>query len=95
MTFGSHPNKDPLLRWTAELTFPAGAGSEAVLPLEIVDGNGDRIPEGTFEIAGNRISVRDGRGSLPYAAFIRGRHDPALWLHVSGRESVPGGLTFA
>ena len=95
LTFGSHPNKDPLLRWTAWLTFPGGAGADALLPLEVVDGNGDKVASGFFEIAGRKVKIVSGRGALPYAEFIAGRHETGLWLHVAGRESVPGGLTFA
>ncbi len=94
-TFASHPNKDPKMRWTVRLTFPAGAGEEAILPIEVEDGTGAPIASATLELAGQRIPIRDGLGRLTYAAFIAGRHDPALWVHLPGCEPIPGGLTFA
>ncbi len=94
-TFASHPNKDPKLRWTARLVFPAGAGADAILPLEVADGNGEPVASAVFELAGRRLPIRDGLGRISYAAFVKGRHDPALWLHLPGREPIPGGLTFA
>ncbi len=94
-TFASHPNKDPKRRWTARLTFPAGAGADAILPLEIENGDGTPIAFAVFELAGQRLPIRDGLGRMAYAAFLEGRHDPALWLHLPGCEPIPGGLTFA
>ncbi len=94
-TFASHPNKDPTRRWTARLTFPAGAGAEAILPIEIADGDGAPIASATFELAGERLPIREGLGRMTYAAFIKGRHETALWLHLPTGEPIPGGLTFA
>ncbi len=94
-TFASHPNKDPKMRWTARVTFPSGAGADAILPIEVEDGNGVPLASATFEFAGQQIPIRDGHGRLTYAAFIEGRHNPALWVHVPGIEPIPGGLTFA
>ncbi len=94
-TFASYPNKDPQRRWKALLTFPAGAGAEAMLPLKLEDGNGAPIASAVFELAGRKLPIRDGSGQMAYAAFIAGRHDPALWLHLPDAEPIPGGLTFA
>ncbi len=93
-TFASHPNKEPTRRWTARLTFPAGAGANAILPLAVEDGNGAPIASAVFELAGQKVPIRDGLGRMTYAAFIAGRHDPALWLHLPDGEPIPGGLTF-
>lgn len=94
-TFVSHPEKDAALRWTARLTFPPGAESGTVLPIEVRDGTDVPVPEATFEFAGLRLSVVQGKASLTYAAFIRGKHETALWLHRPGKPPIPGGLTFA
>lgn len=94
-TFASHPEKDAALRWTARLTFPPGAAAETVLPIEVRDGTAAPVPSAVFEFAGRRLNVVDGRASLTYAEFVRGKHETALWLHRPGRPPIPGGLTFA
>ena len=94
-TFVSHPEKDAALRWTARLTFPPGAEAETILPIEVRDGTDASVPSGVFEFAGLRLPVEGGKASLTYAAFIRGKHEPALWLHRSDKPPIPGGLTFA
>jgi len=93
-TYVSHPTKDISWRWTATLTFPAGADETTGLPLEIVDGN-SRPVTGTFEFAGQKLPVTDGKGTLSYVDFIRGKHEPAVWLHRKNIEPIPGSLTFA
>ena len=94
-TFGSHPTRDLALRWTAKLVFPPGADAETVLPLSLVDGHGEPVPDGVFAFAGQNLAVRDGAAAIAYADFIRGKHAVALWLHRPGRPPIPGGLTFA
>lgn len=93
-TFVSHPNKDARLRWRAVLSFPPGAVAETPLLLEVVDGDEKPIPQAMFELAGQQIAIADGKGSLAYAAFVAGRHDTALWLHLPNTAPIPGGLTF-
>ena len=94
-TFGSHPMKQAESRWTAKVTFPAGATAATTLPVELCDGNGAPVASGVFEFAGQRLAVRDGRASISYADFVKGKHEVALWLHRPGLPPVPGGLTFA
>lgn len=94
-TFVSHPEKDATLRWTARLKFPPGAAAETVLPVEVLDGTNAPVPSAVFEFAGRRLNVERGRAALPYEEFIRGKHEPALWLHRPGQPPIPGGLTFA
>ena len=93
-TFVSHPTSHIPWRWTATLTFPAGANESSALPLEIVNGEGDPVT-GTFEFAGRQIPVKEGKGTLSYADFIKGKHATGVWLHRKGIEPVPGILTFA
>ena len=93
-TFGSHPVKDLAKRWTAKVTFPPGATAETMLPIEVVDGNGDPIREGVFEFANKKLPVADGAASISYSDFIAGKHAVDLWLHLPGGEHIPGGLTF-
>ena len=95
-TFMSQPTKDPAGCWVAKLTFPGGSDEQAILPLEIVQGDGSPVPEAIFELAGRRLVVRDGKARIAYADFVRGRHETALWLHRKDvAEPIPGGLTFA
>ena len=93
-TFYSHPMKDPSLRWKARLVFPAGADDDTAARIEINDGTGAPVDSGVFEFAGARISVKDGRGELRCGDFVRGKHDPAIWLYRHGMMPVPGALTF-
>ncbi len=93
-TFASKPYDDKTLMWEARLTFPPGATAETELVIDVADGNGSPIVCGELELAGMRNKISQGKGSMTYAQFISGRHDAALWLHVQGRESIPGGLTF-
>lgn len=94
-TIVSHPVKEAELRWAANVTFAAGSGPDAVLPVAVEDGLGHPVESGVFEFAGQALKVRDGRASLAYADFVRGKHEPAIWLKRPGREPVPGSLTFA
>ena len=94
-TFMSHPEKLPELRWTAKLTFPPGSGPDTILPITVVDGNEEPVESAVFELAGKRIPVKDGKASLKYADFVKGKHSVPLWLYRKGVEPVPGGLTFA
>ena len=94
-TFMSHPEKQPELRWTAKLTFPPGSGPDTVLPITVVDGNEEPVESAVLELAGNRMPVKNGRASLKYADFVKGKHSVPLWLYRNGVQPVPGGLTFA
>ena len=93
-TYSSHPAKDVGWRWTATLTFPAGATAETPLPFVIVNGNNEPV-DGTLEFAGRRIPVKGGKAQLAYADFVAGKHETAIWLHRKGIEPIPGSLTFA
>jgi len=92
-TFVSHPTKSIQLRWTAVLTFPAGATRETILPIRITDGEGLPV-EGMFEFAAQKLKVTAGSTSISYADFIAGKHSVPLWLHRKGLPAIPGGLTF-
>lgn len=94
-TFRSHPAKMIELRWTATLTFPAGAVGETVLPIAVTDGTGSPVAAGSFEFAGRQLPVADGHAEIAYADFVAGKHSVPLWLHREGMPPVPGGLTFA
>ena len=94
-TYYSHPEKDLRMRWVMKLTFPAGATAETPLRLDIVDGENAPVASGLMEVAGCKVAIRDGEGTFPYADFVKGKHEGAIWLHREGMPPVPGALTFA
>ena len=49
---------------------------------------------GSGGAAGQRLAVRDGAASITYADFVKGKHEPAIWLYRKGKAPVPGALTF-
>lgn len=92
--FGSHPEKNAKLRWSAVVTFPANSTEATILPIEVMDGESVPVSEGIFEWAGKRTSIKQGKGQITYGEFLAGKHETALWLYRNGMKPVPGGLTF-
>jgi hypothetical protein len=95
MTFVSHQVRDRKLRWAMNLTFPSGISGGDMLPVEVEDGEGTPVKSAVLEFAGKTIKIKDGRGELAYADFVKGKHEKAIWLKRSGMEPMPGALTFA
>lgn len=93
-TFYSHPMKNVKHRWKAHLAFNPGSTDDSSAELDVVDGEGAAVAEGTFEIAGRRLAVKDGQASLRCGDFVKGKHEVAIWLYRPGVEPVPGALTF-
>lgn len=93
-TLYSHPVKEANLRWKAHLTFEPASTDDTDAVLEIIDGVGEPIHEGTFQFAGSSIVIANGRGLLPCRSFVSGKHDGAIWLHRKGLPPIPGALTF-
>ena len=52
------------------------------------------VSEAVFEFAGKRLRVRDGRTSILYSDFVRGKHAKSVWVYRHGMLPIPGGLTF-
>ena len=94
MTFHSHPTKSLAMRWTAKVHFPPGADGDTPLAIDMVDGEGTLVSEAVFEFAGKRLRVRDGRTSILYSDFVRGKHAKSVWVYRHGMLPIPGGLTF-
>lgn len=92
--FASHPAKDPRMWWSANLEFPAGSDETTMLLITALDGEQKPIKSAIFEFAGQHIKVKDGKGSISYADFIKGKSSVPLWMHRKGLPPVPGGLTF-
>ena len=93
-TLYSHPMKELTMRWKAQLVFAPGSTDASFAELSIADGEGTPIAAGTFEFAGRRTAVRDGKGRLRCGDFAKGKHESAIWLYREGVAPVPGALTF-
>ena len=93
-TFSSHPVKNVKHRWKAHLAFNPGSTDDSSAELDVVDGEGAPVAKGTFELAGQRLAVKDGAASLRCGDFVKGKHEGAIWLYRPGVEPVPGALTF-
>ena len=94
LTLYSHPMKDLRLRWKALVVFAAGSTDETSAEITINDGEGAPIVAGTFEFAGTKTPIKAGKGKLLCGDFVRGKHEPAIWLYRKGLAPVPGALTF-
>ena len=94
LTLYSHPMKDLKMRWKAQLVFAAGSTDKTPAALTVVDGEGTPISSGEFEFAGTRTPIRDGAGKLACGDFVKGKHEPAIWMYRKGMSPVPGALTF-
>ena len=93
-TLYSHPMKNVKHRWKAHLAFNPGSTDDSSAELDVMDGEGAPIERGTFEFAGQRLTVRNGRALLRCGDFAKGKHEAAIWLYREGIEPVPGALTF-
>ena len=94
LTFYSHPMKDLKMRWKAQLVFAAGSTDETPAEITINDGEGAPIEAATFEFAGVTTPIKAGQGAIRCGDFVKGKHEPAIWLHRKGAAPVPGALTF-
>ena len=94
LTVYSHPMKDLKMRWKALVVFAAGSTDEAFAEVTINDGEGSPISAGTFEFAGMKTPIKAGKGKLLCGDFVKGKHEPAIWLDRTGKAPVPGALTF-
>ena len=82
------------MRWKASLVFGPGSTDGSFAELSISDGEGEPVSSGVFEFAGQATKVRDGKGRLRCGDFVKGKHEPGIWLHRKGQPPVPGALTF-
>lgn len=80
--------------WTASVTMAPGSTAETPLAISVTDGFSNPVKEATFCFMGARIPIADGYGSILYRDFLKGIHDPAVWLLRRSSEPVPGRLTF-
>jgi hypothetical protein len=94
LTLYSHPTKDLKMRWKALVVFAPGSTDESFAEIAINDGEGAPIAAGTFEFAGVKTPIKKGVGKLRCGDFVKGKHEPAIWLYRKGMVPVPGALTF-
>ena len=94
LTLYSHPMKDLRMRWKAQVVFAAGSTDETPAEITINDGEGAPIEAATFEFAGVKTPIKAGKGAIRCGDFVKGKHEPAIWLHRKGAAPVPGALTF-
>lgn len=94
LTMYSHPMKDVKLRWKAQLVFEPGSVDDTMAKISFVDGEGNPIEEGVFEFAGQHLEVRDGNAYMRCGDFVKGKHEPGIWLHRAKHAPIPGALTF-
>ena len=62
--------------------------------ISATDGNEVPLDSAVFELAGRRIPISAGQGSLLYGDFVKGMNETAVWMFRPNRKPVPGGLTF-
>lgn len=94
MTFQSIPAAKEEDGWKVRLSFPASATASTKLTLSAVDGAGAPVAEGEFRFMGATVRISGGSGTLLYADFIKGIHEPQVWMIRPGCVPLPGGLTF-
>ena len=94
LTLYSHPMKDLKARWKAFVEFEPGSTDDSSASVTMADGEGAPIASATFEFAGCRIAIKDGRGAMRCVDFVKGKHEPAIWLYRKGMAPVPGAVTF-
>lgn len=80
--------------WSVSVIVPAGATAKTDLALRAVDGTSSPIKSGSFEFMGAKVKISNGDGSLPFEDFVKGVHEPGVWMLRPGHPPVPGGLTF-
>ena len=94
LTLYSHPMKDLKMRWKALVVFAAGSTDKTPAEITINDGEGTPVKAATFEFAGAKTPIKDGKGAILCGDFVKGKHESAIWLHRKGMAPVPGALTF-
>lgn len=94
IVFHSLQTKRKEMWWRAVLHFPPGSDENTNLEITMEDGNGKSVDYAVFAFAGKRLVVKNGKTSISYADFIRGKHEKALWVYRRAMPPIPGALTF-
>ena len=91
--FAAHFGADDREAWRAELTVPAVAAANTMLPITLSEG-GSPIVDGFFKIAGISLPVIDGKASLPLGVFLAGMRKPEVEFSDSEGKTLKGNLVF-
>lgn len=90
--FVSEPTGGRGAAWRAEMTLPADAAVDTMLPIAIADGAGESVAGGVFKVAGVALPVKDGRAEIPYGMFLSGLKDAQVELVNAAGERSYGTL---
>ena len=74
--------------------FEPGSTDDTLAVVTITDGESEPEAHAVFEFAGCRTEIVGGRGQIRCGDIVKGKHEPAIWLHREGVASVRGALTF-
>ena len=80
--------------WIVKAVLPPNADSGTPMSIEAADGNEKPLESAVFGVAGCKVAISGGKGILPFGDFVKGMNETAVWMFRSGREPVPGSLTF-
>ena len=77
--------------WRATLTVPSAPTHKTIMRLRVRTGYG-KSAEGTFAVAGVRVSLSEGRAEIPYVDFVKGLKDPDVYLERMDGVRLSGTL---
>ena len=77
--------------WIARLVLPPSPVASAMLPLEVKREGGEEA-KGVFHLCGKAVPLKEGRGEISYADFVKGLADRAVRLETQEGVSLPGTL---
>lgn len=90
--FASEGESDAETAWRAELVVPPRAASQTMLPVKVVDRDGEPAT-GVFTLAGVAMPLVAGKAEIPFGLFLAGIKDTDVGLAVDGVKT-PGKLLF-
>ena len=91
--FEADDRQDGKASWRAELTIPAAASAETMLPLVLNAGDGTPL-DGIFKIAGIALPVTRGSAMLPLGVFLSGMREAEVEFSSLDAKSTKGSLVF-
>lgn len=91
-SFASEGERDAATAWRAELVVPPRAASQTMLPVQVVNRDGEPAA-GIFTLAGVSMPLVAGKAEIPFGLFLAGIKDTDVSLTVEGVKT-PGRLLF-
>lgn len=92
--FASEDGCDGADVWRAELKIPGDVAGGHPLEISVSDGDGRRVGNGLFTVAGTTLAVESGAASIPYDMFLVGIRNSRITFQREGGNPVPGRLLF-